>query len=622
MSDDLSQSPPKSSSKTSSVVSSDDNNNSERVSDISSLFTDTGSMVNANSASESANHESILVYDTSTSSSESEIFVLLDKNESSALIMSANHTRKKRSYSSTPPIKRPKRTNTVQSYVEIHKPSNNRSSRKRLLSTTLITKEIDDDDSCDGTTGKPSNASNDDSSEEPVYEVESVLDYTVDDNVEYYLVKWKGWSESDNTWEPSSNLEGCTSLIRKFHRLNPYLKVYGKKQLDDYDDSTSGRLDAFLRRNARVIGKLVQNLTGNLNCIKGRNLKSSINEIVRSLKNEDDEVRYSVKMPEGLKRLTMSKRKFLRFLEMKVFIKQKLEDWQNEINKVSSDPAPIVVINDVDFEYAPESFNYINDYKAGEGISIPDDPLVGCDCEDCYENRSNCCGHQSGSSFAYTKYKKLKVPAGSPIYECNKRCACGPGCLNRVVQHGRKVKLAIFRTSNLCGWGVKTLEAIPKGTFVMEYVGEVISEQEAERRGHKYDEEGRTYLFDLDYDDGDCPFTVDAAYQGNISHFMNHSCDPNLVVFGVWINSLDPRLPRLAFFSLRDIKRGEELSFDYMMSANRNNTSMSESTGGNNLPMSPKLSKTTNETTADGKDSETKRILCKCGSSNCRKYLF
>ncbi|KAG1658610.1 Histone-lysine N-methyltransferase SUV39H2 [Nymphon striatum] len=295
MSDDLSQSPPKSSSKTSSVVSSDDNNNSERVSDISSLFTDTGSMVNANSASESANHESILVYDTSTSSSESEIFVLLDKNESSALIMSANHTRKKRSYSSTPPIKRPKRTNTVQSYVEIHKPSNNRSSRKRLLSTTLITKEIDDDDSCDGTTGKPSNASNDDSSEEPVYEVESVLDYTVDDNVEYYLVKWKGWSESDNTWEPSSNLEGCTSLIRKFHRLNPYLKVYGKKQLDDYDDSTSGRLDAFLRRNARVIGKLVQNLTGNLNCIKGRNLKSSINEIVRSLKNEDDEVRYSVK---------------------------------------------------------------------------------------------------------------------------------------------------------------------------------------------------------------------------------------------------------------------------------------------------------------------------------------
>lgn len=36
-----------------------------------------------------------------------------------------------------------------------------------------------------------------------------------------------------------------------------------------------------------------------------------------------------------------------------------------------------------------------------------------------------------------------------------------------------QMKLAIFRTSNFCGWGVKTLEPIPVGTFVMEYVGEV-----------------------------------------------------------------------------------------------------------------------------------------------------
>lgn len=52
---------------------------------------------------------------------------------------------------------------------------------------------------------------------------------------------------------------------------------------------------------------------------------------------------------------------------------------------------------------------------------------------------------------------------------------------------------------------------------------QVITSQEAEERGQKYDAEGRTYLFDLDYEDGDCLFTVDAAYLGNISHFMNHS---------------------------------------------------------------------------------------------------
>lgn len=42
-------------------------------------------------------------------------------------------------------------------------------------------------------------------------------------------------------------------------------------------------------------------------------------------------------------------------------------------------------------------------------------------------------------------------------------------------------------------------------------------------------------------------------------------CDPNLEVFGVWINTLDPTLPRIALFSRRDIEKGEELTFDYMM---------------------------------------------------------
>ena len=42
-------------------------------------------------------------------------------------------------------------------------------------------------------------------------------------------------------------------------------------------------------------------------------------------------------------------------------------------------------------------------------------------------------------------------------------------------------------------------------------------------------------------------------------------CDPNLEVFGVWINTLDPTLPRIALFSRRDIHKGEELTFDYMM---------------------------------------------------------
>ena len=44
------------------------------------------------------------------------------------------------------------------------------------------------------------------------------------------------------------------------------------------------------------------------------------------------------------------------------------------------------------------------------------------------------------------------------------------------------------------------------------------------------DAEGRTYLFDLDFNSGGSEnvYTVDAANYGNVAHFVNHSCDPNI----------------------------------------------------------------------------------------------
>ena len=81
----------------------------------------------------------------------------------------------------------------------------------------------------------------------------------------------------------------------------------------------------------------------------------------------------------------------------------------------------------------------------------------------------------------------------------------------------------IFRTSDGRGWGVKTLENIPKNQFVVEYIGEIIRSEEAERRGRKYDAAQQTYLFDLDYTDDNAAFTIDACRYGNVSHFINHS---------------------------------------------------------------------------------------------------
>ena len=70
---------------------------------------------------------------------------------------------------------------------------------------------------------------------------------------------------------------------------------------------------------------------------------------------------------------------------------------------------------------------------------------------------------------------------------------------------------------------MKTREFIPKNKFVVEYVGEIITSEEAERRGKMYDSKQQTYLFDLDFYDEDATFTVDAYHYGNVSHFINHS---------------------------------------------------------------------------------------------------
>lgn len=180
------------------------------------------------------------------------------------------------------------------------------------------------------------------------------------------------------------------------------------------------------------------------------------------------------KMPK-LKRLTgdISNKRTHAYRRLKQEVKEALKSWEKELNKINTDPAPIVIENDVDLDGPPDSFTYMNDYKEGEGISIPQDPIVGCECTDCFDEKKNCCAANAGAEFAYYKHGKVRVPPGTPIYECNKRCKCGPQCPNRVVQHGRKHKVAIFRTNNGRGWGVKALQRIKKGSFVMEYVGEV-----------------------------------------------------------------------------------------------------------------------------------------------------
>jgi len=73
-------------------------------------------------------------------------------------------------------------------------------------------------------------------------------------------------------------------------------------------------------------------------------------------------------------------------------------------------------------------------------------------------------------------------PYATPLFECHAMCACDPSCSVRLVDNGIRVRLQIFYTTNARGWGLRTLADLPRGTFVCEYAGELLSQAEAERR--------------------------------------------------------------------------------------------------------------------------------------------
>ena len=62
-----------------------------------------------------------------------------------------------------------------------------------------------------------------------------------------------------------------------------------------------------------------------------------------------------------------------------------------------------------------------------------------------------------------------------------------------------------------------------RGQFIIEYVAEVIDPLEFQRRAKEYDREKKHYYFMA----LNSEIIIDATHQGNLSRFINHSCDPN-----------------------------------------------------------------------------------------------
>lgn len=83
----------------------------------------------------------------------------------------------------------------------------------------------------------------------------------------------------------------------------------------------------------------------------------------------------------------------------------------------------------------------------------------------------------------YYSTLNVEIVSDAPmLFECNDTCCCNAiTCRNRVVQKGMTQRFQIFKTEQK-GWGLKTLRFIPKGTFVCEYVGEILTDNAADAR--------------------------------------------------------------------------------------------------------------------------------------------
>ena len=149
-------------------------------------------------------------------------------------------------------------------------------------------------------------------------------------------------------------------------------------------------------------------------------------------------------------------------------------------------------------------------------------------------------------------------------------------------KNGRE-PLYVVRNSGIHGRGVFAVRQIRKGTRIVEYSGERISNAEADRR---YDDtkmkRHHTFLFTLD-----SKTVIDGAIEtgGGDASYINHSCEPNCeaVITG----------KKIFIHALRGIEPGTELAYDYQY----------ERTGKN--------------------DAELEKFyVCKCGAPNCRGSIM
>lgn len=201
----------------------------------------------------------------------------------------------------------------------------------------------------------------------------------------------------------------------------------------------------------------------------------------------------------------------------------------------------------------------------------------------------------------------LKIKKNSHIFECSDACSCDKSlCGNSLLgwKNLKRLKTSDFiikrykkfykdSETPIYMWGLMSNTEIKKNSFVMEYTGEIITKEMADYRGDLYDKSGNNYLFDLNMsiefkiDEGrnsfflidnfvkkkskkekkslirNFPLCIDAYNYGNLTRFINHSCKPNLKSVSIHVENKEILMPRIIYYSIQNIEKGEELTIDY-----------------------------------------------------------
>ena len=139
------------------------------------------------------------------------------------------------------------------------------------------------------------------------------------------------------------------------------------------------------------------------------------------------------------------------------------------------------------------------------------------------------------------------------------------------------------RRSKIHGNGMFATAPIAKGEKLIQYKGRLRSHDEVDRAYGEEDDNGHTFLFTLNDE-----WVIDANLEANSARWINHSCNPNCEAVFYEDESGNKRKDKVWIESMRAIKPGEELSYNYGITLAERHT--------------PKLKKL---------------WACKCGSRNC-----